>query len=114
MGLTLPREQSVCANLTFYGSSRTRPARRVPVHTRNPANDVPRPTLDDATVCRFRIRRGNQPEVQVSAGKWSNGIIRGLRPANTDGIRFRPSARIGRSPQGGRSHRYVAGYGAGV
>ena len=44
------------------------PARRVPVHPRRPADDVPQPLLDDAPVRGLRHGRGDQPALPLPPG----------------------------------------------
>ena len=78
-----------------------RPAGRVPVHARRPADDVSRPAVDDAPVRRLRQRRRDQPPLPLPARPRPDRLVGGLRPADADGLRRR---RIGRG-RGGRPGR---------
>ena len=49
--------------------ARPRPARRVPVHARRPADDVPRPPLDDAHVRRLRHAGADERALQATCSQ---------------------------------------------
>ena len=74
--------------------SRPRPARRVPVHPRRPADDVPQPLLDDAPVRGLRDGRGDQPALPLPPRAGPDRAVGRLRPADPDGLRLgRPGGR---------------------
>ncbi len=75
---------------------------RIPFHPRRPADDVPRPLLDHAPVCRVRHRGREQPALQIPAGAGADRPQRGVRPAHPDRLRRRRSDLPGRSGQGRR------------
>ena len=66
---------------------------RVPVHARRPADDVPRPPLDDAPVRRLRDGRGDQPALPLPARAGPDRPVGRLRPADPDGLRLRRARR---------------------
>ena len=68
-------------------------ARRISLHARHPADDVPRPPLDDAAVRRVRHGRGVERALSVSARAGRQRPERRVRSADADGLRLRPSAR---------------------
>ena len=91
---------------------RPRPARRVPVHARRPADDVPRPAVDDAPVRRLRHRRGDQPAVPLPARAGPDRPVGRVRPADPDGLRLRRTpGRRGGGP-GRRADRQPRRHGA--
>ena len=70
----------------------TRLSRHFPVHPRHPADDVPRPPVDDAAVRRVRHGRRVEPALPVPARAGRQRPERRLRPADADGLRLGPSA----------------------
>ena len=82
--------------------SRPRPTRRVPVHPRRPADDVPEPLLDDAPVRGLRDGRGDQPALPLPPRAGPDRAVGGLRPADPDGLRLRRARRGGRGRPGRR------------
>ena len=75
--------------------------RRVPVHARRPADDVPRPPLDDAPVRRLRRRRGVERALPLPARRRARPASRSRstcrrRSATTPTTRW-PRARSARS-----------------
>ncbi len=90
---------------------RDRIPRRVSVHARHPADDVPRPVVDDAAVRRLRHGRRIERPVPLFARPRRQRIERGLRSADADGIRLRSSARRWGSGQGRRRDRLDRGHG---
>ena len=93
---------------------RPRLSRRVSLHARHPADDVPRAAVDDAAVRRLRHRRRIEPPLPVSARPGRQRPERRLRPADADGLRLRPSARRRRSRPRRRRHRLDRGHGRAV
>ena len=91
-----------------------RPARRVPVHARHPADHVSRPAVDDAAVRRLRHADRVQRPLPISAGAGRQRPERRLRSADADGLRLRPSAGRGRGRQGWRRHRFARRHGGAV
>ena len=89
---------------------RSRRSRRVPFHSRHPADHVPRPAVDDAAVRRVRVSGGIQRALSISARQRRQRAERRLRSADADGIRLRPSARRRRSGQGRRRDRFDRGH----
>ena len=76
------------------------PSRRVPVHPGRPADDVPRPPLDDAPVRRILHGRGHQPPLPVPPRAGPDGALGRLRPADPDGLRLRRAPGRGRGRAG--------------
>ena len=76
--------------------------RRVPLHPRRAADDVPRPLLDHAPVRRLRHRGREQPALPLPAGAGADRPQRRVRPAHADRLRRRRSAGAGRGGQGRR------------
>ena len=66
-----------------------RPPRRVPVHARRAADDVPRPPLDDAHVRRLRHARADERALQVPARAGPDGPLDRLRFPDAHGLRLR-------------------------
>ena len=75
----------------------------LPVHAGRPADDVPRPPLDDAPVRGLRHRRGVERALPLPAGAGPDRPLGRVRPADADGLRLRPSAGRGRGRQGRRA-----------
>ncbi len=67
--------------------------RRVPVHPRRAADDVPRPVLDDAPVRRLRHRRGVEQALPLPPQVGADRPLGRVRPPHADGPRLRPPAR---------------------
>ena len=86
---------------------RPRPARRVPVHPRRPADDVPQPVLDDAPVRRLRDRRGDEPALPLPARAGPDRAVGRVRPADPDGLRLGRTRRA-RERSGGSASRSPA------
>jgi hypothetical protein len=70
-------------------------SRRVPVHPRRPADDVPRPAVDDAPVRRLRHGRRDQPPLPLPARAGPDRAVGRLRPADPDGLRPRRAEAAG-------------------
>ena len=85
--------------------------RPIPVHPRHTPDDVPRPPLDDAPVCRLLDRAGDQPALQVPALPGDDGAFGGLSHAHHHGYLLgqRAGRRRGRQVRGG--HRLAGRYG---
>ena len=85
---------------TWWLRPRARPRRPrgVPVHPRRPADDVPRPPLDDADVRGFRHAGADQRALQVPPRPGADRPLDRLRFPDPDGLRLR-------SPLPGRSRR---------
>ena len=79
---------------------------RVPVHARDPLDDVPGAAVDDAPVRRLRHQRGDQRALPLPARPRPDGALDGVRHALPDGPRLRPPplARRGRPRGRGRGH----------
>ena len=89
--MTMTDNPPTPARLAGLGSPRrARVSRRVSLHPRHPADDVPRPALDDAAVRRVRDRGRVQPALPLPARAGRHRPQRRLRSADTDGLRLRP------------------------
>ena len=91
--------------------SRPRPPRRVPVHPRRPADDVPQPVLDDAPVRRVRDGRGDQPALPLPPRAGPDRAVGRLRPADPDGLRLRRARGGGGGGPGRRPDRQPGRHG---
>ena len=80
-------------------------AGRVPLHPGRPPGHVPLEAVDHAPVRRLRLRRADQPALQVPPRCRADRAVVRLRPAHADGLRLRPRPRRGRGGQGRRRHR---------
>ena len=61
-----------------------------------PTGHVPRPSVDDPTVRRVRLRRGDEPALPVPARAWPDRSLGRLRPPDAARVRLRRRARPGR------------------
>ena len=77
----------------------------LPVHPGHPADDVPRPPLDDAAVRRVRDGRGVQPALSLSALPGRQRPQRRLRPPDADRLRLGRARSPRRGRPGRRRHR---------
>jgi metal-dependent amidase/aminoacylase/carboxypeptidase family protein len=87
--------------------------RRVPVHARRAADDVPRAAVDDAPVRRLRHGRGVEPRYKYLLQQ-GRPACRRLRPADADRLRLRRPDGLGRGGQGRRGDRHAGGHGDAV
>ena len=87
----------------LLGRRRRRPPRprQLPVHARRAQGWLPAAGLDDASVRRLLVRRGDQHPLPAAAGSGADRSVGGVRPAHPAGPRLRPPA----GPRRGRSHR---------
>ena len=86
------------------------PPGRVPVHARRPADDVPRPAVDDAPVRRVRHRRRVEPPLQVPARAGRQGPVGRVRSADADGPRLGSPDGARRGRPGRRRDRLARGH----
>ena len=88
-------------------AGRSRPSRRLSLHTRRVPVDVPRAAVDDAPVRRLRHGRGDQRALPLPARPRPGRPEHGLRHAEPHGPRLRPRLGAGRGrPRGSRGrHR---------
>ena len=91
--------------------ARSRLARRVPVHARRAADDVPRPPLDDAHVRGLRHARADQRALQVPARAGADGPLDRLRFPDAHGLRQRLAALARRGRHVRRRGRHAARHG---
>ena len=84
------------------------------VHARDLPDDVPRQVVDHAPVRRVRDGGRDECAVSPSARGRSDGVVGGVRSADTDGIRLGPSHGRGRGRAGGRRDRQRGGFRAAV
>ena len=84
---------------------------RVPVHTRRPGDDVPRPALVDPAVRRLRHARGDERALQVPPEGGPARPLRRLRPADAARLRLRRPALGRRGREGRRRHRHARRHG---
>ena len=91
--------------------ARNRRTRRVPLHARHPSRHVSRQALDHAAVLRLRHAGGDQPPLPLPAGAGADRTLRGLRPADPDGLRRRSRAERRRSGQVRRAGLLAGGHG---
>src|SRR5262249_1163122 len=84
---------------------RSRLSWRVSVHPWHPADDVPRPAMDDAAVRRVWNSRRIQCPVSLPAGSGRQWPERRIRSSDPNGVRLRPRARPGRSRPCGCGNR---------
>src|SRR5215813_9359400 len=85
---------------------RARPGRARPfsVHARRLRDDVSGTFVDDATIRRLRHGRRIEPPLQIPARTWHDRLVGGVRFADADRLRQRPSARRRRGRARGRAH----------
>ena len=82
-----------------------------PVHARRLPVDVPRPALDDAPVRRLRHGGGDERALPLPARARPDGPLDGVRHADADGLRLRPSALARRGRARGRRDRLARRHG---
>ena len=84
---------------------------RLPVHARRLSVDVPRQALDDAAVRRLRDGGGDERALPLPARSRPDRALDGVRHADVDGLRLRPSAVGGRGRARGCGDRLARGHG---
>ena len=91
--------------------ARSRLPRRVPVHARRPADDVPRPPLDHAHVRGLRHAGADEHALQVPPRARSDGPLDRFRFPHADGLRQRLAAFAWRGRHVRRRGRHAARHG---
>ena len=84
---------------------------RFSLHPGHPADDVPRPALDDAAVRGLRDGRRIEPTLPVPSEPGRHRPECRLRPAHANGLRLGPPAGAGRSGTRRRGDRFDRGHG---